>query len=79
MSLALIHDKDHIKNFWEKKIVAVGEHCETEEMRKSKSALRKLRGEWLVRLENRNKHLKSLNDEYSRKAKMAAPEKEQQT
>ena len=41
MSLALIHDKDHIKNFWEKKIVAVGKHCETEEMRKSKSALRK--------------------------------------
>ena len=37
----------------------------------------RLRGEWLVRLENRNKHLKSLNDQYSRKPKTATPEKEE--
>lgn len=29
----------------------------------------RLRGEWLVRLENRTKHLKSLSDSYVRKPK----------
>ncbi|CAL8247973.1 unnamed protein product [Merluccius merluccius] len=79
MNAALIHDKEHIKNFWEKKIAADENHSGTEQMRKSKSALEKLRGEWLVRLENRNKHLKSLNEEYNRKAKTSAPEEEEQT
>ncbi|KAJ3603657.1 hypothetical protein NHX12_028401 [Muraenolepis orangiensis] len=77
MNIALIHDKDHIKNFWEKKIVADEVQSETEAMRKSKSSLRKLRCEWVVRLENRNKHLKSLSEEYSRKAKVSPPEEEQ--
>ncbi|XP_076585873.1 protein FAM240B isoform X2 [Chaetodon auriga] len=69
MNLALIHDRLHIKTFWEKRISNQCQHVESEEQRMEKSALKKLRGEWLVRLENRTKHLKSLNDNYVRKVK----------
>ncbi|XP_030272304.1 protein FAM240B [Sparus aurata] len=69
MNVALIHDRLHIKTFWEKRISNECEHVESEEQRMEKSALQKLRGEWLVRLENRTKHLKSLNDKYVRKPK----------
>ncbi|XP_029915432.1 protein FAM240B [Myripristis murdjan] len=62
MNVALIHDKLFIKQFWEKKIDAQTQHADSEEERRSRSALSKLRAEWLVRLENRNKHLKKLND-----------------
>ncbi|XP_044053490.1 protein FAM240B [Siniperca chuatsi] len=70
MNLALIHDRLHIKSFWEKRINNQCQHAESEEQRVNKSALNKLREEWLVRLENRTKHLKSLNDNYVRKVKM---------
>ncbi|XP_047237393.1 protein FAM240B [Girardinichthys multiradiatus] len=70
MNLALIHDRQHINSFWENRINADNQHAETEEQRMNKSALRKLRGEWIVRLENRNKHLKKLNDSFVRKVKM---------
>ncbi|XP_040897632.1 protein FAM240B [Toxotes jaculatrix] len=70
MNLALIHDRLHIKTFWEKRINTECQHAESEEQRMKKSALKKLRGEWLVRLENRTKHLKNLNDNYVRKVKM---------
>ncbi|XP_070761198.1 protein FAM240B [Enoplosus armatus] len=70
MNLALIHDRLHIKTFWEKRINNQCQHAESEEQRANKSALNKLRGEWLVRLENRTKHLKKLNDNYVRKVKM---------
>ncbi|XP_051250292.1 protein FAM240B isoform X2 [Dicentrarchus labrax] len=69
MNVALIHDRLHIKTFWEKRINNDCEHAESEEQRKEKSALKKLRSEWLVRLENRTKHLKNLNDNYIRKTK----------
>ncbi|XP_029016550.1 protein FAM240B isoform X2 [Betta splendens] len=72
MNLALIHDRLHIKSFWEKKINAECQHVEREQQRRSSSALSKLRGEWLVRLENRNKHLKNLNDSFVKKAKEPA-------
>uniref|UniRef100_A0A3Q3DZ51 Family with sequence similarity 240 member A n=1 Tax=Labrus bergylta TaxID=56723 RepID=A0A3Q3DZ51_9LABR len=58
MNLALIHDRNHIKTFWEKRIDSECQHVESEGQRRNKSAL-KLRGEWLVRLENRTKHLKN--------------------
>ncbi|XP_041793910.1 protein FAM240B [Chelmon rostratus] len=70
MNVALIHDRLHIKTFWEKRITNQCRHAETEEQRVEKSALKKLRAEWLVRLENRTKHLKSLNENYVRKVKM---------
>ncbi|XP_019109806.1 protein FAM240B [Larimichthys crocea] len=70
MNLALIHDRLHIKTFWEKRIDSQCQHAESEEQRMERSALNKLREEWLVRLENRTKHLKSLNDNYTRKMKM---------
>ncbi|KAM4577982.1 protein FAM240B [Fundulus diaphanus] len=69
MNLALIHDRLHIKSFWENRISAENQHVESEEQRRTKSALKKLRGEWVVRLENRNKNLKKLNDNFVRKAK----------
>uniref|UniRef100_A0A3B3V9K8 Uncharacterized protein n=1 Tax=Poecilia latipinna TaxID=48699 RepID=A0A3B3V9K8_9TELE len=59
MNLALIHDRLYIKSFWENRISADNQHAESEENRMNKSAL-KLRREWVVRLENRNKHLKKL-------------------
>ncbi|XP_070411701.1 protein FAM240B isoform X1 [Nothobranchius furzeri] len=70
MNLALIHDRLHIKTFWEKRINADNQHAESEEKRMNQSALHKLREEWLVRLENRTKHLKNLNDNLIRKVKM---------
>ncbi|XP_043968168.1 protein FAM240B [Gambusia affinis] len=69
MNLALIHDRLYIKSFWENRISADSQHAESEETRMNKSALKKLREEWFVRLENRNKHLKKLNDGFVRKAK----------
>ncbi|KAL3062337.1 hypothetical protein OYC64_002194 [Pagothenia borchgrevinki] len=70
MNVAKIHDRMHIKTFWEKKINTECQYAETEEQRKNKSSLDKLRGEWLVRLENRTKHLKKLNDNYIKKVKV---------
>ncbi|XP_022621616.1 protein FAM240A [Seriola dumerili] len=72
MNVALIHDRLHIKTFWEKRINTQCQNADSEEQRMNKSALKKLRGEWLVRLENRTKHLKSLNDNYIRKMKKTA-------
>ncbi|XP_068166240.1 protein FAM240B [Antennarius striatus] len=69
MNAALIHDRLHIKSFWEKRISNHSQHDDTEEQRMEKSALQKLRGEWIVRLEERNKHLKSLNDTFVKKSK----------
>ncbi|XP_074495723.1 protein FAM240B [Sebastes fasciatus] len=62
MNLAKIHDGENIKTFWEKRINGDCQHAEIEEKRKNKSALQKLRDEWLVRLEIRTKHLKKLTD-----------------
>lgn len=41
MNLALIHDRMHIKNFWEKKINNDCQYAESEEQRMNKSALNK--------------------------------------
>lgn len=41
MNLALVHDRLHIKGFWEKKIHADTEHAQTEQQRMSRSALSK--------------------------------------
>ncbi|ROL53698.1 Protein FAM240B [Anabarilius grahami] len=62
MSSALIHDKLFIKTFWEQKIVNHSHMIEVEEDRMKKSALTKLRDEWLLRLETRTKHLKNFGD-----------------
>ncbi|CAM4719785.1 unnamed protein product [Leuciscus chuanchicus] len=62
MSSALIHDKLFIKTFWEQKIVNQSQKREVEEGRMKKSALTKLRDEWLMRLETRTKHLKNFSD-----------------
>ncbi|KAM3867610.1 protein FAM240C [Diretmus argenteus] len=62
MNVALIHDKLFIKTFWEKKIGNHDQQLEGEEQRANRSALTKLRAEWLVRLENRTKHLKNFNN-----------------
>uniref|UniRef100_A0A3Q3IWC8 Uncharacterized protein n=1 Tax=Monopterus albus TaxID=43700 RepID=A0A3Q3IWC8_MONAL len=59
MNVLLIHDRLHIKTLWEEKITAQCQHAEREEDRMNRSSL-KLRAEWLVRLENRTRHLKKL-------------------
>lgn len=41
MNAALIHDRLHIKTFWEKRISNQCEHTESEEQRLQKSALTK--------------------------------------
>lgn len=41
MNVALIHDRLHIKTFWEKRITNQCRHAETEEQRVEKSALKK--------------------------------------
>ncbi|RVE67805.1 hypothetical protein OJAV_G00085500 [Oryzias javanicus] len=64
MNLALVHDRQHIKSFWESKINSECRDVEKEQQRMNKSALRKLRQEWLVRLESRTKHLKNLNENF---------------
>uniref|UniRef100_A0AAV2MQ97 Uncharacterized protein n=1 Tax=Knipowitschia caucasica TaxID=637954 RepID=A0AAV2MQ97_KNICA len=74
MNLAKVHDRLNIKSFWEKRIGGDTQHAQSEEQRRSRSALCKLRGEWSVRLEARNKHLKMLNDNYTKK-----PAKTEQT
>ncbi|TRY96778.1 hypothetical protein DNTS_014499 [Danionella cerebrum] len=62
MSSALIHDKLFIKSFWEQKIHNHHHMRETEDKRMRSSKLNKLRGEWLVRLETRTKHLKNFGE-----------------
>ncbi|XP_061529238.1 protein FAM240C [Phycodurus eques] len=64
MSVALIVDRQLIQNFWEKRIDRHERNAACEERRRNGSALHRLREEWLVRLETRNNHLKSLMDNY---------------
>ncbi|XP_041855470.1 protein FAM240B [Melanotaenia boesemani] len=70
MNLALVHDRLLIKTFWEQRVNTHNQRDEVEEQRMNKSALNKLRQEWLVQLESRTKHLKNLNDNFVRKAKV---------
>ncbi|XP_075323175.1 protein FAM240B [Odontesthes bonariensis] len=72
MNVALVHDRLQIKSFWEERINIDGQHAESEERRRNKSSLKKLRDEWTVRLEKRNKNLKLFNDSYVKKLKAAA-------
>ncbi|XP_062854376.1 protein FAM240C [Trichomycterus rosablanca] len=65
MNPALIHDKLFIKTFWEQKILTHERKTVTEKERMKNSALSKLRDEWLVRIENRTKHLKPFNDTHA--------------
>ncbi|XP_038130273.1 uncharacterized protein LOC119776106 [Cyprinodon tularosa] len=41
MNVALIHDRLHIKSFWENRISSDIQHAESEEQRMNKSALKK--------------------------------------
>ncbi|KAJ8380945.1 hypothetical protein SKAU_G00017230 [Synaphobranchus kaupii] len=70
MNVALIHDKYAIKNFWERKIENHCQATEHETSRMNNSSLSKLRGEWIKKLESRTKHLKKLQEENMRKARL---------
>ncbi|KAG2466948.1 F240A protein, partial [Polypterus senegalus] len=59
----LIHDKQAIKSFWERKIESHTQLAKKEEVRVKKSALKKLRNEWVERLENRTRQLQNYNEE----------------
>ncbi|XP_053727533.1 putative surface protein bspA-like [Synchiropus splendidus] len=79
MNVALIHDKLHIRSLWETKIHVERENVEKEEMRLKKSALCRLRAEWVVRLENRNKHLKKLDTCIQRVDKAKSPDQQDES
>ncbi|XP_028314367.1 protein FAM240B [Gouania willdenowi] len=68
MNVAKIHDRLYIKTFWEKRIESQSEQKVNEDQRRSRSALSRLRSEWLVRLENRNSHMKNFNETFYRKS-----------
>ncbi|XP_026799501.1 protein FAM240C [Pangasianodon hypophthalmus] len=50
MNLARIHDKQKLKKFWEQKIERHHQMTGKEEARMKRSALSKLRKEWIQRL-----------------------------
>ncbi|XP_035248087.1 protein FAM240C-like [Anguilla anguilla] len=64
MSLARIHDKYRLRKFWEQKIANHGQMVGNEEIRMKRSALSKLREEWIQRLEIQTRHLKAINEEH---------------
>ncbi|NXL10762.1 F240B protein, partial [Mesembrinibis cayennensis] len=53
------HDAEELKNFWEKVIQEQTKQREGEESRLRKSALKKLRQEWTVRLEGRARQVQA--------------------
>ncbi|NWS21241.1 F240A protein, partial [Pachyramphus minor] len=53
------HDAEGLKNFWEKVIQEQTKQQEAEESRLSKSALNKLRQEWALRLEKRERQVQA--------------------
>ncbi|KAM6391480.1 protein FAM240C-like [Rhynochetos jubatus] len=53
------HDAQELKNFWEKVIQEQTKQREGEESRQSKSALNKLRHEWMLRLEGRARQVQA--------------------
>ncbi|KAM4719174.1 uncharacterized protein FYW61_015020 [Anableps anableps] len=56
MSVARIHDKQKLRWFWEQRIVQHSEQMDKEEKRMRSSALSRLREQWLLRLNQRNRH-----------------------
>ncbi|XP_063068617.1 protein FAM240C-like [Engraulis encrasicolus] len=68
MNLARIHDKHKLRKFWEEKIESHSQMMGHEEVRKKRSALSKLRDEWVERLKVRNQHLELLDEERVKKA-----------
>ncbi|XP_066506518.1 protein FAM240B [Hoplias malabaricus] len=69
MNLARIHDKHKLRKFWEQKIERHSQMMGNEEFRMKRSALSKLRDEWLQRLQSRDKTVnETLREEQIRKA-----------
>ncbi|XP_069025023.1 protein FAM240B-like [Embiotoca jacksoni] len=71
MNAARIHDKHKLRSFWEQKIVEQGEQMDEEETRRRSSALGRLRQQWVVRLDQRNRFQQSFFDERTRRAQKA--------
>ncbi|XP_069043793.1 protein FAM240C [Lepisosteus oculatus] len=67
----LIHDRRTIKSYWEQIIERHCQIAENEDARMKNSALSKLRGEWITKLESRTKHLKSFNEDLLKKKSVA--------
>ncbi|XP_075708538.1 protein FAM240B-like [Rhinoderma darwinii] len=72
--LLMSHDTDGLKNFWEKKIEKQTMEHQTDDARRHKSALSKLREEWSQRLEFRLNMLHSLQEEQKRQLYCREPE-----
>ncbi|KAG1927474.1 hypothetical protein F2P79_024230 [Pimephales promelas] len=69
INLARLHDKYGLKMFWEEKIESHVERMGNEDSRMNKSALSKLREEWVQRLQFRNQHvIETMREEQIRRA-----------
>ncbi|CAB1457506.1 unnamed protein product [Pleuronectes platessa] len=68
MNTARIHDKQKLKSYWEQRIVQHSEHMGEEENRVGSSALARLREQWVVRLDQRNRHQQCFFEERIRRA-----------
>ncbi|XP_040915480.1 protein FAM240B-like [Toxotes jaculatrix] len=71
MNAARIHDKQKLKSFWEQRIVQHSGKMDDEENRMRSSALKRLREQWVVRLDQRNQHQQSFFEERIRRAQKA--------
>ncbi|KAG7498185.1 hypothetical protein JOB18_000725 [Solea senegalensis] len=71
MNAARIHDKQKLKSFWEKRIVQHTEHMDDDEKLRGRSALSRLREQWTIRLDQRNRHQQSFFEERIRRAEIA--------
>ncbi|XP_061657638.1 protein FAM240C-like [Syngnathoides biaculeatus] len=70
-NLARIHDKQKLKFFWEQRINRHSQQMVEEESRRKSSALTRLRGQWLVKLDQRNKHQQGFFEERTRRSQKA--------
>ncbi|XP_057674331.1 protein FAM240C-like [Corythoichthys intestinalis] len=71
MNVARIHDKQKLKFFWEQRINKHSQQMVEEESRRKSSALTRLRGQWLVKLDQRNEHQQSFFEERLRRSQKA--------
>ncbi|XP_077354215.1 uncharacterized protein LOC144002670 [Festucalex cinctus] len=71
MNVAQIHDKQKLKFFWERRINQHIQQVIEEESRRKSSALTRLRGQWLVELDQRNRHQQGFFEDRIRRSQKA--------
>ncbi|XP_077593571.1 uncharacterized protein LOC144210670 [Stigmatopora nigra] len=71
MNVARLHDKQKLRFFWEQRIKKHSQQMVDEESRRKCSALTRLRGQWLVKLDQRNEHQTTFFEERFRRSQKA--------